>query len=58
MSTGPEYIRVEKPLIEQLVGMGWTHTVGDVDDPTKSLRSSFRDVILKKDLEAMARQSG
>jgi type I restriction enzyme, R subunit len=56
MSSGPEYELVEKPLIDQLVGMGWTHTVGDVDDPAKTLRTSFRDVFLRKDLDHALRK--
>lgn len=56
MSAGPECILVEKPLIEQLVGMGWIHTAGDVGDPSKTLRLSFRDVFLKQDLEDALRR--
>jgi type I restriction enzyme R subunit len=49
---GPEYVLVEKPLVEQLVGMGWTHLAGAEPgafvptDPRESGRESFSDVIL------------
>ena len=28
MALGPEYMQVERPLIEQLKGMGWRHLEG------------------------------
>ena len=28
MALGPEYTQVERPLIEQLKGLGWTHLEG------------------------------
>lgn len=45
-----EYAHVEKPLLTQLAGLGWTvidqgHQMIP-QDPTASLRSSFRDLIL------------
>lgn len=52
MELGPEYTQVEKPLIDQLVGMGWTHLEGappgDVKptDPGKSGRAAFTEVFL------------
>lgn len=54
MSGGPEYAKVEKPLIDQLVGMGpfWKHTTGSLDHPSVTDRDSFRDVLLKSDLRA------
>ncbi|MEW6984311.1 type I restriction endonuclease subunit R [Colwelliaceae bacterium 6471] len=45
-----EYKLVEKPLLNQLKGMGWDVTDlghGVPTDPTTSFRSSFREVILK-----------
>ena len=56
MSSGPEYELVEKPFIDQLVGMGWTHIVGDIEDPAKTSRTSFRDVLLRNDLESALRK--
>jgi type I restriction enzyme R subunit len=45
-----EYQFVENPLLNQLVSMGWQvieQGVGIPQDPTISLRSSFREVLLK-----------
>jgi len=51
-----EYTEVEKPFIDQLVGMKWQHLAGDIDVPDLTERASFRDVLLKKRLrEAMRR---
>jgi type I restriction enzyme, R subunit len=44
--SGPEWTLVEKPLIDQLVGLGWTHIVGSTTDPAATGRSSFREVLL------------
>lgn len=45
-----EYAHVEMPLLTQLAGLGWTaidHGVGVIpQDPAKSLRASFRDLVL------------
>lgn len=52
MGLGPEYAQVEKPLIDQLVGMGWTYLEGAPPgsvrptDPTKSGRVAFTEVFL------------
>ncbi|SRR5216683_2107259 len=49
---GPEYSQVEKPLIDQLTGMGWVHLEGAAPgafiptDPRKSGRESFSEVVL------------
>ena len=32
---GPEFTEVEQPFIDQLVAMGWKHTTGSLDDPTR-----------------------
>jgi type I restriction enzyme R subunit len=50
MSAGPEYDRVEKPFLDQLVSMGWKHTTGSVDNPTVSGRDTFREVLILDDL--------
>ena len=45
-----EYQLVEKPLLNQLVSMGWEVAdlgLGVPTDPATSFRSSFREVILK-----------
>lgn len=46
MGRQPEYERVERPLVEQLVAMGWTHLAGadpghPAHDPIRSDRPSF-----------------
>ena len=33
MSTGPEYTEVEKPLLDQLAGLGWQVIEGSKSDP-------------------------
>lgn len=57
MTTLPnELTEVEKPFIDQLVGMGWQHLAGDIFVPDLTERASFREVLLKKRLrEAMRR---
>lgn len=50
MSGGPEFEKVESPLVQQLVGMGWKHNTGSLDHPSVSGRDSFREVLLKADL--------
>ncbi|WP_299200479.1 HsdR family type I site-specific deoxyribonuclease [uncultured Amphritea sp.] len=42
---GPEYKLSEKPLIDQLVAMGWTYAAGDLDDPAVTGRTSFAEVL-------------
>jgi type I restriction enzyme R subunit len=52
----PEYVQVEKPLIRQLEGMGWTHLAGSAPetprptDPRASGRDSFAEVFLRERL--------
>jgi type I restriction enzyme R subunit len=56
MSSGPEYLRVELPLIEQLKGLGWGHVEGTKGDPGVTGRESFREVFLEGRLwEALRR---
>ena len=58
MGLGPEYTQVEKPLIDQLTGMGWIHlegaTPGSVkpSDPTRSDRTAFSEVFLTERLRS------
>jgi type I restriction enzyme, R subunit len=58
MTVGPEYTQVEKPLIDQLAKMGWTHLEGappgtvKPTDPRKSARSDFGQVFLEERLRA------
>lgn len=47
-----EYQFVEKPLLNQLASMGWTvidQPFGIPTDPAKSLRTSFREVVIKSE---------
>jgi type I restriction enzyme R subunit len=56
MALGPEYTQVEKPLLDQLKGMGWMHLEGAPPeafvptDPTRSGRTSFSEVFLTERL--------
>ncbi len=56
MTPGPERHEVELPLVEQLVRMGWKHTTGNLDDPSATARSSFREVLLLDDLRKALRR--
>ena len=55
MKLGPEYTDVEKPLVDQLVGMGWVYTLGDLADPARTYRDSFHETLLIKDLRTALR---
>ena len=48
MTSGPEFTEVEQPFLKQLVGMGWEHSTGGVEDQD---RESLRDVLLVDDLQ-------
>ncbi|MFD6587347.1 type I restriction endonuclease subunit R [Streptomyces anulatus] len=60
--SGLEYVLVEKPLIAQLVAMGWRHEQGGVigtegpKDPRASLRTSFAEPLLERILRRKLRQ--
>lgn len=47
MAAGPEYLDVERPLIEQLQGLGWTYIEGSLDDPGVTHRERFAQVVLE-----------
>jgi len=47
MSDGPEYLRVELPLMEQLKGLEWSHIEGSKSNPGVTGRGSFREVFLE-----------
>lgn len=47
MNGGPEYSRVELPLVEQLKGLGWSSIEGSKSDPEVTGRGSFRAVFLE-----------
>jgi type I restriction enzyme R subunit len=50
VSGGPEYERVELPLVEQLKGLNWAHVEGSKSDPAVTGRGSFREVVLEERL--------
>src|SRR6266702_7812454 len=56
MSLGPEFATVEQPFIDQLVRMGWKWTTGNLDFPSATGRSSFRDVLIQDDLKQALRR--
>lgn len=42
---GWELDAVERPLVEQLVDQGWQHVVVTLDDPSRTGRSAFSEVV-------------
>ncbi len=56
MTGGPEFTEVEQPFLDQLATMGWKVITGSVDHPSVTGRESFREVIIKPDLEAALRR--
>jgi len=52
VSASPEYSHVEKPLLDQLVGLGWDVIEGSKSDPVITERDSFRGSILEDRLRA------
>jgi type I restriction enzyme R subunit len=52
---GWELGAVEQPLIDQLVGMGWRHVEGDLDEPARTGRSHFGAVIQEATLRRQLR---
>ena len=49
---GWELKDVEKPFVEQLEGLGWTHIEGSIDEPAVTGRTSFTEVIQEDVLRA------
>jgi type I restriction enzyme R subunit len=45
LNMGWELEDVEKPFVEQLTLLGWTHVEGDIDNPVATGRSDFRQVL-------------
>ena len=45
-TTPTEWSEVERPLLQQLAGMGWQYMPGDIDVPELTERESFRQVVL------------
>ncbi|MBL8226398.1 MAG: type I restriction endonuclease subunit R [Chromatiales bacterium] len=54
---GWELDEVERPFVEQLTALGWRHAKGDLDDPTRTGRADFTQVIeeatLRRQLRAL-----
>ncbi|MHC1744962.1 MAG: type I restriction endonuclease [Syntrophobacteraceae bacterium] len=50
-----EWTTVERPLLQQLVAMGWDYIQGDIDYPQKTFRESFREVLLREPLRKAIR---
>ena len=55
--SGPEYTEVEKPLLDQLSGLGWQLLEGSKSDPSVTERESFRGSILEARLRAARSRS-
>lgn len=51
MSDGPEYEIAEQSFIDQFVSMGWTWTTGNLDAPSATGRTSFREFLLLPDID-------
>ncbi len=56
MSHGPEHTTVEQPFLDQLAGLGWKVVTGNLDFPSATGRTSFREVLLKADLRSALRR--
>ena len=56
MTGGPEFTEVEQPFLDQLASMGWKVITGSLDHPSVTGRESFREVVIKPDLEAVLRR--
>ena len=52
---GWELEAVEKPFVEQLVGLAWRHVAGDLDDPSRTGRDSFKQVLQEATLRHQLR---
>src|SRR5688572_12068846 len=52
MSQGYEYTEVEKPLLDQLAGLGWQVIEGSKLDPSMTERDSFRGSLLEERLRS------
>lgn len=56
MSSGPEYSESEKPLLDQLAALGWSHIEGSKSEPTVTHRESFRELLIETRLRENLRQ--
>ncbi|TBO34053.1 type I restriction endonuclease subunit R [Aquabacterium lacunae] len=59
---GWELDEVERPLVEQLVKQGWQHVAGTLDDPARTERAAFSEVVqeavLRRQLRALNLHDG
>lgn len=55
MNSGAEYSESEKPLLDQLVGMSWSHFEGSKSDPAVTGRESFRESLIENRLREALR---
>jgi len=56
VNLGAEYSEVEKPLLDQLVGLGWSLVEGDKWDSSVTGRESFRESLIEPRLLAALRK--
>ncbi len=59
---GWELDEVERPLVEQLIGLGWRYAAGTLDDPAQTERAAFSEVVqegvLRRQLRALNLHDG
>jgi type I restriction enzyme R subunit len=55
VNPGAEYSEVEKPLLDQLAGLGWSFVEGDKWDASVTGRESFRESLIEPRLRAALR---
>lgn len=56
MSSGAEYTEVEKPLLDELAGQGWSHFEGSKSDSVVTGRESFRESLIENRLREALRK--
>ncbi|MBU4613623.1 type I restriction endonuclease subunit R [Rhodococcus sp. GG48] len=56
MSSGAEYSESEKPLLDQLLRLGWSHIEGSKSEPGITGRESFRQSLIETRLRNMLRK--
>ncbi len=56
MSRGPEYLEVERPLLDQLSSIGWGTVEASKSDPAMTERESFRQPLLEARLRLSLRK--
>ncbi len=56
MTVGAEFSEAEKPLLDQLIGLGWSHIEGSKTAPVVTGRDSFREALVEIRLREALRQ--